>query len=150
VRLLGNFRTPLLVVAVLAIVACAGTEQSPDDEARVAFDDVRAAITDVVADQERAAQATALVDEMEQVVKDAAASHDARRDAFRRLSANYDTPRAELEASLEQVREGMRDNYRKYIDTRRRIAALLTDEEWETLQKQRSEALSKALAAVRS
>lgn len=146
----GNWKLPLLATAVLAITACAGNKESPEDKARAAFDDVEVAIQDVVTDQERAARATALVREMEQFFKDAAVSVDERRAAFRRLSSNYDAPQADLEAALERVREGMRENYRKYMESRRRLASVLTDEEWDALQKRRSKALNKALAAVRS
>jgi DNA repair exonuclease SbcCD ATPase subunit len=145
----GIWKLSLLAAVAVVLAACAGNKQSPEDEARAAFDDVRAAIQEVVTDQERAARATELVSEMEQVFKDAAVSVDERREAFRTLSSNYDASQAELEAALERVREGMRENYQKYSETRRRLASVLTNEEWETLQKKRSEALNKALAAAR-
>ena len=140
----------LATVAALALAACAGSKEAPEDEARAAFDDVRTSIQTVVSDPGRAAQATALVDEMERNFREMAANVNERRAAILKLSANYDTPEAELEAALARERDIMRANRKHFSDTRRRLAEILTDEEWDKLQKQRSKALEKAIAAALS
>ncbi len=127
---------------------CSSSKQSPEDEARAAFDDVRDAVRAIVIDPDRAAQAVALVNEMEQNFQQASADVDARRATFQELFSNYDTPEAELEAVLVKMRETMRNNRQKIGDTRERLAEILTDAEWEALQKERSKALDKAVAAV--
>lgn len=138
----------LVAIAAIALTACASKELSPEDEARAAFDDVRASIQTVVTDANRASQAIAVIDEIERNFKEAAAGVDARRAAIRKLFSSYDTPEADLEAAFAKMRENMRSNREKFSDTRRRLAEILTAEEWETLQKQRSEALEKAVAAT--
>jgi len=140
----------LAATAAIALTACAGSKEAPEDEARAAFDDVRTSIQSVVSDPGRAAQATALVDDMERNFREMAANVDERRAAILKLSANYDTPEAELEAALARERDIMRTNRKHFSDTRRRLAEILTDEEWDELQKQRSEALEKAIAAALS
>lgn len=140
----------LVAIAAIALTACAGKKQSPKDEARAAFDDVRTSVETIVKDPGRAKQVTALIDEVERNFKEAAADIDARRAAVWRLSSNYDTPQAELEAALANVRESMRANRKKFSDTRRRLAEVLTREEWEALQKERSKALERAVAAALS
>lgn len=138
----------LIVIAAVLMTACAGSQQSPEDEARIAFADVRMAIQTVVSDPRRAAQAIALVDEMEQNFREAAANVDERRAAFHELSSNYDIPQTELKEALTKERNIMRANREKLIDTRRRLAETLTDDEWKDLEKQRSKALERAVAAA--
>lgn len=140
----------LVAIAAIALAACASHEQSPQDEARAAFDDVRKAVKTIVTDPGRAAQVTALVNEVERNFREAAADVGARRAAVQRLASNYDTPQAELEAALAKVRESMRANRKKFGDTRRRLAEILTREEWEALQKERSRALERAVSAALS
>ena len=78
----------LVTIAAILLTACAGSQQSPEDEARIAFSDVRMAIQTVVSDPSRAAQAIALVDEMEQNFSKAATNIDERRVAFHELSSD--------------------------------------------------------------
>ena len=138
----------LVTIAAILLTACAGSKQSPEDEARIAFSDVRVAIQTVVSDPSRAAQATALVDEMEQNFRKAAANIDERRAAFHELSSDYDIPQTALEEALAKERDIMRANWKKLSDTRRRLAEALTDDEWRELEKQRSKALERAVAAA--
>jgi hypothetical protein len=146
----NSWRITLLSLATLTIAACAGSEQSPADDARQGFEDFKASIEAVVSDPQRAAEATALVDEMERNFEEIAFEVDRRQAAYRKLAADYNTPRAELEAALAQVRQSVRDNQRKVSDTHRRLVDTLTAEEWDELDKQASKALEKAVAAARS
>ena len=140
----------ILAVTTLTVGACAGTKPSPQAQADAAFQDVRSTVEEVVADPRRAAEVAELLGEMERVFTDGAALIEERRTAFRELSSNYDTPQADLETALEQLRVAMRHNYSRYSEIRTRLSATLTDEEWDALQKVRSKALDKALAAARS
>jgi hypothetical protein len=138
----------LIACAAEALTACAGRIASPEDQARAAFDDVKASIQFVVTDPDRATRATALVDEMDYGIKEAVLLIKERKADFRTLSASYDTPEAELAAALEVVRETMRENQRKLSDANRQLNTVLTASEWQSLQKALNSALEKAIAAA--
>ncbi len=138
----------LVAITAIALTACASIKKSPEDKAQAAFDEVRMSVQTIVSDADRAAQATALIDEMERNFRNNAAEVDERRAAFNRLWSNYDTPEAELEVALAKVRESMRINREEYSDTRHRLAEILTVEEWKALQKQRNKALKRAVSAT--
>jgi hypothetical protein len=140
----------LVMAAALALSACAGSDQSPEDDARQGFEDIKASINTVVGDPERAAAATALVDEQMQNFEEIARVVESRQAAYRKLAADYNTPRSELETALAAVRQSVRDNQRKVADTHRELVSTLTAEEWDELNKQTSKALQKAIAAARS
>ena len=143
-------RLTLITLAALTLAACAGSEESPADDARQGFEDVKASIEAVVSDPQRAAEATALIDEMVRNFEEIAVEVDRRRAAYRKLASDYNTPRAELEAALAGVRQSVRDNQRKVSNTHRRLVDTLTAEEWDELGRQTSKALEKAVAAARS
>ena len=143
-------RITLITLAALTLAACAGSEESPADDARQGFEDVKVSIEAVVSDPRRAAEATALIDEMLRNFEEIAVDVDRRQAAYRKLASDYNTPRAELESVLAGVRQSVRDNQRKISDTHRRLVDTLTAEEGDELDKQASKALEKAVAAARS
>ena len=59
----------MIAVLLLGVAACAGTKESPIDEEKQAFADFRAEMESAIADPERAAQAVALTNELEQNLK---------------------------------------------------------------------------------
>ena len=140
----------MVMATALALSACAGSDQSPEDDARQGFEDVKASINTVVSDPERAAAATALIDEQMQNFDEIAQVVESRQAAYRKLSSDYNTPRSELEAALASVRQSVRDNRRKVADTHRELVSTLTAEDWDELNKQTSKALQQAIAAARS
>ena len=142
-------RNALLILAVLAMAACAGRDESPADNADQAFDDVAAMIKSVVADPERASRATALIAELRQDLRDVAANVQERRASFVEMSSNYDVSRAELETLLSDVRATARSHEEAVSGVHRELRDILTAEEWDALEDGQSDALAAALAALR-
>jgi hypothetical protein len=136
-----------LMLAALVIVSagCANRKQSPDDEAQSAFDDVRAEIQSAVVDPERALKAQALISELQQEFIDVGQTIRSRRAKFIALYANYDSTRADIDASLDEIRSAASSNQEEIGSVHRQLVDLLTAEEWDAVEEEHSEALSAAI-----
>ncbi len=132
------------------VVACAGMKKSPEDKQKEAFDDFRATVADVIDDPDREGQAIALITELQQSFFDV---RDANAKAFaevRKLNADYDAARADIEAALEQIVARVRSEQRHVVDANRQLRTIVTEEEWDAIDKSRSRALMAAVKAIRA
>ena len=139
-----------VALCVGLVVACASTKKSPEDKQKQAFDDFRAKVADVIDDPDREGQAIALVTELQESFFDV---RDANAEAFaevRKLNADYDAARADIEAALEQIVARVRSEQRHVVDANRQLRTIVTEEEWDAIDKSRSRALMAAVKAIRA
>lgn len=139
----------LACLVLLSLTACSH-EPKPSRlvTAEAAFDRLRAAVAREVKDPGRAKQASALVDEMEQIVVAARAdlkAHDAR---LRALNDNYDTPEADVQAAFRDFNAGRDRRQDRTLELNRRAKALVTQDEWNALARAQEQALRDAVDAT--
>ena len=139
----------MIAVLVLGVNGCAGTRESPDDEAGEAFDDVRMGIQSVVPDPDRVSKAVAMISEIQQEFISVGQTIKTRRAKALELYANYDSTRADLEAAMNDIISISRSNREKVSDIQRQLVDLLSTEEWSAVQKKHSKALSVAINALK-
>ena len=139
----------IIAVLVLAFTGCAGKSESPTEENKQAFDDVRDKIQSVVTDPKRAADANALVSALEQSFLDAQQNIKERNEQYRELFANYDATRADFESILDKIQADRKSNLLELNTFHRQLVDIFTPEEWDTIQKTQSKALSLAVASLK-
>ena len=138
-----------LACLVLALVACSH-EPKPSAlvTAEAAFDRLRAAVAREVRDPARAKQASALVDEMQQIVVAAHAdlkAHDAR---LRALNDDYDAAEADFQTAFRDFNAGRDRRQDRTLELNRRAKALVTEDEWNALARAQEQALRDAVDAT--
>ena len=90
-----------------------------------------------------------LLSELQQEFVSASQTIKTRRAKFLELYVDYDSKRADLEAVLDDVLSESRSNQEKISSIHRQLVALLTTEEWDTLQKKQGKALNAAVNALK-
>ena len=140
----------LWVSVALFFVACAKVEVAPADIEKQAFEDLRADIRDVIDDPARESEAIRLVGALEQDLADLRARVTARKRRAKELNANYDTPRAELEAFLAGIEAEVRDHKRLVSETHRALLANVTAEEQSAIAKTHTKAMNTAIETIQS
>jgi hypothetical protein len=140
----------LLAAITLSTTGCAGKKASPIEIEKQAFDDVRAEIQSVVTDPERAAKASELVSAIEQSFVDTKNNVATRKAHLIELNADYDASRADIEADFHLIAADIEANRQQISSIHRQWREILTAEEWDEIEKARSEALEAAIKTLRS
>ena len=140
----------LRISVALLFVACAEVEVAPADIEKQAFEDLRADIREVIGDPAREAEAIRLVGVLEQDLADLRARVTARKRRAKELNANYDTPRAELEAFLAGIEAEVREHKRLVSETHRALLANVTAEEQSAIAKTHTKAMNTAIETIQS
>lgn len=146
------WKAPAAAVCVaLFLSACAGKDEpAPVDVQQEAFEDLRVAVREAVDDTAREDEAIRLIDQLERdlgIMRDKIAER--RRTVFA-LNADYDTPREEFDAYLEQVEQELRANRKRVTETQLALSKAITPEEAEEIDKARSEAMQSVIASFQS
>ena len=140
----------MLVATALLAAGCARNKANPDDEAREAFDDVRAELVTVVEDPERQSQALALLDQLQAIHRESNENIDLHRVELRRINADYDATPEQLRAEFDRFNALVKQNNQQIWQVREQFAALLTAEEWDELEKRRTKALDATYRALKA
>lgn len=138
------------IFAALLLLAACSHEPKPSalTTADEGFDRLRAAVAREIKDPGRAKQASALVDELQQVVVAAHAdlkAHDAR---LRTLNDNYDASEADFQAAFRAFDAGRGRRQDRTLELNRRAKALVTEDEWNALARAQEQALRDAVDAT--
>jgi len=141
----------LLCVAVASlVVACAKDDVAPVDVEKQAFEDLRTDIREAITDPAREAEAIRLVGVLEQGLADLRTSITARKNRAKELNANYDTPRADLEAFLAGVEAEVRENKQRVSETHQALLSNVTPEERSAIAKTHTKAMNTAIQTIQS
>ena len=138
------------ILAALLLLAACSHEPKPSElvTAEAAFDRLRAAVAREIRDPGRAKQASALVDELQQIEVAAHAdtkAHDAR---LRALNDNYDAAEADVQAAFRDFNAGRDRRQESTLELNRRAKALVTEDEWHALARAQEQALRDAVEAT--
>jgi hypothetical protein len=137
-------------VVLLCLAACArDPKPSALELANTAMGELRAAVMREVKDPARAAQGTALVDEIERLLAEVDTDLKAHNARIRTLNADYDATPEAFRAAFRDFNARRNERQRRVVDINQRAKALLTAAEWKALGRVREEALEKTLAAGR-
>ena len=141
----------LLCIAVASLfIACAKDDVAPVDLEKQAFEDLRAAIVEAITDPVREAEAIRLVGVLEEDLAALRTNIAARKSHVRKLNANYDTPRAEIEAYLAGIEEEVLDHKRRVSETNRALLANVTAEELSAISKMHTKAMNASITSIQS
>lgn len=141
----------ILSLLAMAIAGCGGKSNvSPVDHEQQAFDDLRAEIRIAINDEERAAKAIAIVDELAEELESLRRKKTERREHNRKLNANYDTTRAEFDAFVNVSNVEIRLNQQRILEIRGAFIAITTPEEWNQISDARTEAIKAAIKSTQS
>ena len=123
--------------------------KSTAEDARVdAFNALRAEISDVVVAQDRQQQALQNVDDFERLFSNADKVLESQRAKLRNLNSNYDATREQFDSLVTETAALLKEEQARVLDIRARMAAVLTDDEWLALEKQRNKAIKKAFGSL--
>ena len=140
-----------VAAAVLFVSACAAKGDAPSPgPAQDAFGELRAKVVEVVDDPQREAEALQEIDALFRELRLLENSVVDRRNRFRELNADYDTPREEFESFLVEVQAEMRERRSSAAAHHRRLVATLTPAELGEVMKLNSKALGGALRELQS
>jgi capsule polysaccharide export protein KpsE/RkpR len=141
----------LLCIAVASLfIACAKDDVAPVDVEKQAFEDLRAAIVEAIADPVREAETIRLVGVLEDDLTALRTNIAARKSHVRKLNANYDTSRAEIEAYLAGIEEEVLEHKRRVSETNRALLANVTAEERSAIAKTHTKAMNASINTIQS
>jgi sarcosine oxidase gamma subunit len=134
-----------IAIFVLGVAGCSGNKGvSPENVHTQAFADLRIAVRDAVADQEREDTAIEIIGQLESDAQNLHESLTRRRAELRRLHANYDTTKEELIEFSNSTQREMQENQQRAFEAHQELIAVTTPDEWSVLTK----AGTKAMKAV--
>jgi hypothetical protein len=140
---------PLLIFVTLT--ACGGKEAvAPADFEQQAFDDLREKIVTVIADSERQAAVSGLVDELQVDFANFRVAVTARRLELRKLNADYDATRDQFKQYVDRYNKEVMSNRDKVTQSRLALIGATTIEEWEQLQKLETNIMKKLVDSVQA
>jgi thiamine biosynthesis lipoprotein ApbE len=138
----------ITVLVALSLVGCANMKKSPVEKMQDAFTDARTKVLSAVADPERAAQANALLVQLEQNFADTRETTRSHKNKLAALNQNYDATRADMAEQMELILAAVAANQQRVLHIRTQLLALLTPAEWDDIDKARSKALKAAAKAL--
>ncbi len=127
------------------VVGCAAHPLTPREQAAAAFAELRREIPLRVAEPAEQASLTALADQLEQLVADAAAARADAAQRLRALHADYDATRPAIAAALREIRDGNQRRAEQALAIRAEAASRLDDATWLEFERFRELALRAAL-----
>ena len=141
----------LAIVLISSVTACAGNDKaSAIDVEQEAFDDLRAAIREVVDDPFREMEALTLTNELIEALGHLRGRVTERRQRVIALTENYDTTREEFEVFLDEIETEIQVNRIDVVESERALIATLTPDERSSLEKVQSKAMKAAIRTVQS
>ncbi len=146
-----NISSLLIAAVVLSFVGCAGKEKiSSADVADQAIEDLRAEIRQAIDDPVRQDEVIALVDALADEVSTLRKHVSERKQRFRQLNANYDTPRADFKAFVGQVRQEIQAQQQQVAKQHRALLAITMPDEWAAISKSHTKAMKAAIKSMQA
>lgn len=131
--------------------ACSGKEAvAPETVGKVAFDDFREAIVEVIEDPERQATVLLLVDDYESDYANLMSAVKTQRTELRRLNADYDATREQFQSYYDKYMADIRSARKDATESRAAFVNSTTAEEWDALSKADSKTMKKLVSSIQS
>lgn len=135
-----SLRSAILgIAALLTVVTGCRSSKKPADPVAQTRGKVNAEVREVVKDPERAAQVESLLQRALDSLKKTEQEEADYRARLRSWNANYDSTQLQLEAINSEHRTKLEALRKQSYETRDRIAAIVTDEEWKKLNSLRAD-----------
>lgn len=139
----------LFLAVIMLLVACSSGEPvSREDQQAAAFADLRSAVAETVADDDRQSDVLAIIDSLEKDVDDLRTLLVHRRAKLRDLNANYDATREQFIEFANQMESRIQSGRRQALEQHLRLAAAMTEEEWNSLSKAQTRAMKSVAQSV--
>ncbi len=139
---------PLLLA--LMLVACGGKDAvAPENVEKEAYEDLRAAIVEVVEDPDRQKEILGLVEDYQRDFKKLREAVQMRRMELRHLNADYDATREQFHEFIEKYDAEVITARKTVSESRRAFVESTTPEEWDSLMKVDSKAIKKMVGVIR-
>ena len=126
----------LLIIAVIVFgfAGCGGEKSvTPEDIQKQAFEDLRTAVRDAVADQEREDAAVEIVNQLQTDVQELRETLIRRRAKLRRLHADYDTTKEALVEFSNLMEREIQAGQQRVSQTHQALIATTTPDAWSIL-----------------
>lgn len=125
-----------LLVMMLGVAGCSsGAKDAPVEIQSQSFDALRDTANELLADPEQAAEITELITQLENVVLQTQNDRGNHRKKIKALNANYDASEDEFSALLASISDEQDARREVVVDIRRKLAAVVSAEEWDKLIK---------------
>lgn len=134
-----------LVLSSLLLACSSNDPASRADDQATAFADLRAAIAETIADENRQADVLNIVGALEADVDELRALLVRRREKVRALNADYDATREEFLELSRQMEARIQASKRRAVERQQALGSAMTAEEWDSLAKVQTRAM-KAIA----
>lgn len=143
----GAVKLCFLFVALLSLAACSG-RATPVEKSDEAFDDIRAEVSSVISETDRAAEIISLIDEMQQAFADAREIRQGHLSDFVDLNRNYNTTQAQFDELISATAADIEAGQELVIVINRKLVSKMTAEEWQDLNKLRGRAFDRLVKAM--
>ena len=142
-----NKSMAFIVFGMLA--ACGGKGAvAPEDVEKEAFEDMRAAIVEVVEDPDRQKEILGLAHEHHKELIRLREAVQVRRTELRHLNANYDATREQFHEYVEKYDAEIRVAREWATKSRKAFVQATTQDEWDALTKADSKAMKKMIGVI--
>lgn len=144
---MARFSLPLLA---LMLAACGGKDAvAPENAEKEAYEDLRAAIVEVVEDPDRQKEILGLVREHQKDFTKLRESVQVRRTELRHLNADYDATLEQFHEYIEKYDAEIMIARKTASESRKAFVDATTPEEWDALMKVESKAMKKMVGIIR-
>lgn len=137
-----------MFMAVLLTWGVSCHRQTPTENAEESMGEFTDEVSEVVEDEERARQISALLSEFMELSR----RHIEREQDLQRrlvdLNADYQSTRQQFEDLLSDRRANRRQNLSRLLEIRGEFLQLTSEEEWEALERRRIDAVETIIAAL--
>ena len=141
----------LLLLPALLLAACAGKETvAPADAEQQAFDDLRAAVSEVIEDPAQQARLLNMVDEGHAEFTKLRTAVEVRRTELRTLNADYDATREQFREYVEKYDNQIKVARKLVTQSRLTLVQATTEQEWDALEKASNKAMKKMIRVIQS
>lgn len=141
--------TSLALTTAIFLTACGGSEPvSREDQQAAAFTDLRSVVAETVSDDGRQREVLAIIDTLENDISELRALLIRRRAELREINANYDATREEFLDFANQIETQIQDGRRRALEQHVKLAAAMTEEEWDSLSKAQTRAMRSIAQSV--
>jgi hypothetical protein len=139
----------LILAGVLAVGACARNKVTPETEALNYTQEMREAVSLNIQDAGRRSQLIALIDRMDNLMKNYGIKIQIFVNRFDALNRNYDTTRKEMKNLVTEFADLRRQGQTRIIELNLQARKLCTQQEWDQIVRYEKEAVE-AIAQPRS
>ncbi len=141
----------LVLVPALLLATCGGKEAvTPAQAEQEAFDDLRAAFSEVIQDPAQQARLLEMVDDAQAEFENLRTAVEVRRTELRKLNADYDATMEQFRVYIEKYDNEIKGARKLVTQRRLELVRATTEEQWDELEKASNKAMKKMIRVIQS